>query len=380
MPVSPGGVAVLTPDGAQATVQTRDAGSATITATAAPGIAGTVQVNVTPLRFTDVSAGPSCAITGAGALYCWGSRSTDGVSTIVPRPYLARNDRIYRQISDSGACLLDDQGNVRCGDSVTDGAYTFIAGSVCMLDETGKAFCWGTGTFGQIGHGDRTNAPSPTAVSGERSYATLAGSMNHRCGLTASGELYCWGLNSSGQLGLGTSAGPDYCGMSGTIWYSMTPRPVTGGLTFRVIGTGSRHTCGVATDGSVWCWGDNVSGQLGNGTTASSSVPVQVQGVANLKAIDGGNEHTCGIAQDDSVWCWGDNSRGQLGTGSRTSSLVAVQVPGGLRATVVSAGGAVSCAITPSGSTYCWGANDVGAIGDGTSGTDRTSPTRVLGT
>ncbi|HEV3050786.1 MAG TPA: Ig-like domain-containing protein, partial [Longimicrobium sp.] len=370
----------------QAAVTTRDAGTATVTASAGAGATGTVQVTVAALRFTDVLAGASCGISTAGVLYCWGERSsgTGAPPTIVPRPYVALNDRVYTQLADRGVCMLDQQGNVKCQlGTTTTGPFAFISGSsstVCMLDAAGAAYCWGFGNLGQVGQGSRQNAPNPTAVAGGRTYTTIASGNTHSCARTPAGEVYCWGLNTSGQLGLGTTTGPDGCGLTSSIPCSQTPRLVLGGLTFRSIGMGGTHSCGVATDGSVWCWGSNGSGQLGDGTTTSSSVPVRVTGVSNLKAITGSDSHTCGIAQDDSVWCWGENGDGQLGTGNTTDSLVPVQVSGGLRASVISALGANTCAISTAGSTWCWGNNETGAVGDGTSGNDRPVPTRVTGT
>jgi alpha-tubulin suppressor-like RCC1 family protein len=199
----------------------------------------------------------------------------------------------------------------------------------------------------------------------------------HTCAI-ADGKAYCWGDNANGQLGT-------YWGYG---WFLSFPVAVdaTGvlsGKTVTAISGGFLHTCAVA-DGKAYCWGFNIRGQLGNGTTTDSAVPVAVNtsGVLNGKtvtAVDGGDYHTCAVA-DGKAYCWGLNSGGELGNGMNTDSNVPVAVSttgvlNGRTVTAVGAGSSYSCAIAD-GWPYCWGSNSYGQLGNGTD-TDSNVPVAV---
>ena len=136
------------------------------------------------------------------------------------------------------------------------------------------------------------------------------------------------------------------------------------------IAAGAEHTCAATSDGAVYCWGDN-GGDLGNNSTTESNVPVQVVGVggdgllSGVKGIVAGVDYTCALTTDGAVYCWGDNSSGQLGNNSTESSTVPVQVVGvggdGLLSgiTAISAGGDFACALTTDGAVYCWGSKNL---------------------
>jgi alpha-tubulin suppressor-like RCC1 family protein len=138
----------------------------------------------------------------------------------------------------------------------------------------------------------------------------------HTCGVTTSDVAYCWGWNLLGQLGDGTTA-------DGT-----TPGLVSGGLTFAAVsaGTGIGHTCGVTTSGVAYCWGYNVYGQLGDGTTADRTTPVLVSGGLTFAAVDAGVQRTCGVTTSGVAYCWGRNLHGALGDGTQIDRLVPVPV------------------------------------------------------
>src|SRR5437773_4375978 len=180
----------------------------------------------------------------------------------------------------------------------------------------------------------------------------------------------CWGRNDDGQLGDGTRTS------------SATPVPV-GGLTgAAAVSGGFYHTCALLGDGTVQCWGQNYEGQLGNGIVGGvSTIPVLVAGLANVSAVSGGYRHTCALLRGGTVQGWGRNVEGQLGDGTTTSSSTPVQVGGLTGAVAVSAGVLHSCALLSNGTVKCWGAvgNGFGQLGNGATAGSST-PVTVTGT
>ena len=209
------------------------------------------------------------------------------------------------------------------------------------------------------------------AGAGEFKSATaVAVGENHACAVTVGGAAFCWGGNGAGELG-NNKVGSTY----------LLPLPVSGlssGVT--AIAAGQHLTCAVVTDGAVKCWGANDQGQLGNATTTDSAIPVAVSGlVAGVTAIAAGREHACAIAAGGAVTCWGDNSTGQLGNGSNAGSDTPVAVTGlASGAKAISAGGDYACAVTSTGSVMCWGDNTFGQLGNNTSSSS-TTPVSVVG-
>lgn len=137
------------------------------------------------------------------------------------------------------------------------------------------------------------------------------------------------------------------------------------------VDTGAGHTCAVRTDGTVWCWGANDGGQLGDGTTTDQVIPVQAVGVAGAVAIATGRLHTCALLGSGEVQCWGNNSNGRLGDDRTVDSAVPVSVKNLADVVQIDAGAAHTCARTSAGAVFCWGANDVGQCGDGSSADHR---------
>jgi alpha-tubulin suppressor-like RCC1 family protein len=240
----------------------------------------------------------------------------------------------------------------------------------CALTITGAAYCWGWGGDGQLGAGFRSgarvplaSAAAPLAVTGGHTFAMISAGYGRACGVTTDGEAFCWGDNSSGQLGDGSTTS------------SLVPVPVGGTQRFARVTVGAYHTCGVTTANAVYCWGQNGAGQLGNGSTSSSSTPVLVAGDLLFQLVRAGWGHTCGVTTDNVAFCWGYNGDAQLGNGG-VSSDVPSPVAGDQSFVAVAVGTAHSCAMSPDGAAYCWGAPDL--IGDG-SGITQSTPVPVAG-
>jgi len=272
----------------------------------------------TDLRFARISAGDqrTCAVTKEGAAYCWGrfSRpSDDPVGSGGPEVVRVETPVRFRSVEAglTHACGITDDAQLYCwgsnrvgqlgfrlevssprwvppqpvslGDAVT--ALSASTVGACAVTAAGAAYCWGRNVFGELGNGAWTERyapnPTPARVLGDQRWKSSSTAGGFACGLTAGGEAFCWGVNQPPTRVLGTTAAPDRCDTltryahGHGVECSTRPVPVVGNLRFRQLATGG-HTCALSTDGVAYCWGPNESGQLGNGTTASSVEPVPV--------------------------------------------------------------------------------------------------------
>ena len=302
----------------------------------------------------------TCALTSAGGVACWGAnfygQLGNGTTTNSATP-----------VAVQGFFPTSDVTAITAGQEQT-----------CALTSAGTAWCWGWNAYGQLGNGTTTNSATPVAVGGlPGGVKAIAAGYEHTCALTQAGAVWCWGFNRSGQLGNGTRAD------------SSVPVAVGGLLSGVTAIAAGDHTCALTTAGAVWCWGANTAGQLGDGTTTNRSLPVPVSGLpAGVTAIALGDEHTCALTSDGAVWCWGSNSSGQLGDGTTTDSTTPVSVSGTvpecigavcvakLHVKAIAAGFEHTCALTSDGAVWCWGYNFYGQLGDGTD-TNSSTPVAV---
>ena len=270
------------------------------------GYGGQFVTMTTPVRvlggfsFVAISAGYShtCGIASSGAAYCWGS-----------------ND--YGQLGN--ATTTSSLVPVQVSATVAFKSISVGGSHTCGVTTSGSAYCWGANSNGQLGVGSTSNYALPVAVSGDHTFASISAGAAHTCALTPSGEAYCWGQAGAGELGNGSTAD------------SPSPTPVSGNLTFRSVSAGYYYTCGLNPIGAAYCWGMNLSGQLGNGSTASSPTPAPVSGDLTFRTlVAGSSDHTCGTTTQGTAYCWGANGAGQLGNGSTTSSSSPVAVLGGI--------------------------------------------------
>src|SRR5690606_39516671 len=201
----------------------------------------------------------------------------------------------------------------------------------------------------------------------------LAGGLFHTCGVDTDGSLWCWGRNEYGQAGDGTSA-------------NNRPTPVEvaapAGVTFVDVAAGFGHTCALDTDGTAWCWGSDSKDQLGNEGYAPSSSPIEVDRPTGVTFtdIEVGSDHSCAVDTEGVAWCWGDNAFGQLGTGDVGGygpTPARVEMPPDVAFTTVSLGLLHTCALDTEGRAWCWGYNSLGELGDGNQGTPAPAPIQV---
>jgi alpha-tubulin suppressor-like RCC1 family protein len=293
------------------------------------------------------------------------------------------------------ACFVDRNGGVKCRGynasgqlgrgaaaaslnilslgpvlGLDSGVLTVAAGGshTCALMNNGSIKCWGSGQFGQLGNGASKAAqddPVDVVELGDKAVDVAAGEY-HTCALLSNGKVQCWGLNGAGQLGNGVDQ--EYLGRN-------VPGDVIGlPSAATMITAGPSHTCAVVMDGSMWCWGNDEYGQLGDGSVVKGAAdkgkatPVKVAGLENVTLMAAGERHTCAMA-DKVVYCWGDNSRGQLGNGTTESSAVPQAVTSlNPNVTVLTAGEKHTCALVadpsePGKSIQCWGDNAYGQMG-----------------
>ncbi|AXV10096.1 BNR repeat domain protein (plasmid) [Euzebya pacifica] len=291
----------------------------------------------------------TCAIDAAGAAWCWGA---------------GFNGRL-------GDGTVDVQ---RSTPVAVSGGHIFAAigagqNHTCAIDTTGAAWCWGAASNGQLGIGVETADQSvPTAVLGGHTFTDISVGVEFSCGLDTDGAAWCWGEGSSGRLGNGGTTD------------QRTPSPVHGTHVFTAISAGLAHACAIDTVGSAWCWGYSSNGPLGNGSvTGFHSTPVAVLGGHTFTDITAGYFHTCAIDTAGAMWCWGDGLRGQRGDGTTTRPQgTPVAVLGNITASRIAAGSNHTCAIDTTAAAWCWGWNSQGQLGDGMT-QDQTSPVAVVG-
>lgn len=248
----------------------------------------------------------------------------------------------------------------------------------CVLTTSGKILCSGRNATGQLGLG--TTMPQKTfseIVTTGKPYdglvwKTIAAGEEHNCAISTTGRLFCWGRNSEGQVGL---TNPATGNLIEIVLVAGQPAPTD----WVDVAAGQFHTCATRADKSLHCWGRNVEGQLGNGMPASGKI-APVQAGTNFKGpLAAGVNHTCALAQNGSLQCWGRNANGQLGDNTLTDRPSPVAVDMATDWAEVTAGNVATCGRKNDGTMYCWGLNSYGNLGVGDLG-QRKVPTLVAGT
>jgi hypothetical protein len=237
----------------------------------------------------------------------------------------------------------------------------------CVLRADGTVWCWGYNYHGELGLPPNPANPfvnTPVQVTGISNAKLIAAGEYHVCVGDSNGQVRCWGQNTSGQLG------------DGTLNDSSSPVLVPSLYGASFLAAGSFSTYMLDGDGTLYSWGENQFGQLGDGTGTDRPSPVSVDLPAPPLSISAGQDHACILSAGGAVFCWGYNGWGQLGDGTTTNRLSPTPVVG-LSAKQVVSGVAHSCALTVGNQTVCWGQNSYGySLGNRTS-TDSSIPTPV---
>jgi len=235
------------------------------------------------------------------------------------------------------------------------------------IKNDGSLWTWGRNTYGTLGDGTIADKVDPTQESsGATNWSSVSAGDKHTVGIKADGSLWSWGDNSFGQLGDGTTKAKHNPTQESSL-----------SMLWSHVSAGSDFTIGIKSNGTLWSWGDNSRGQLGNGITTDVLHPTQERsGASNWSSISVGLEHTSAIKSDGTLWSWGNNARGQLGDGVSVDKSNPVQESS--KATnwsIVSAGEEHTVAIKADGTLWSWGANSNGELGDGTTD-DKLNPTQ----
>ena len=269
------------------------------------------------------------------------------------------------------SATADKSSPVQFGSLSTWADFTCCNGSTIAVKTDGTLWSAGLNSNGELGQGDATNRSSPTQIGSLVKWSTSAGahsvSSQHALAIRTDGTLWGWGIDSSGEQGQSTS---DYRDVD-------APMQVANDNTFSKTAAGLNTSAVIDTSGKLWTWGEGGNGELGNGSTTDISSPVQVGGLTTWTRIAGGNSHFLGITSDGKMWAWGDNTtHGQLGDGSTTDRSSPVQVGALTTWASVACGELFSAAIKTDGTLWTWGRNNVGQLGHGGT-TTISSPVQV---
>jgi alpha-tubulin suppressor-like RCC1 family protein len=359
---------------------------------------------------TAISAGAEtvCALEIGGGVVCWGG-DVDGelgngattvgdaadTPSVVPIKVKGLSSGVTAISTGQAPCAITSSGGLDCwgltaeialtptpvvanfsgtATAVTTGGSYVSTAFACALVDPGEAYCWGGNGSGQLGNDSTDESSIPVENQILINMATVVASgpaADFACGV-ASGIAYCWGDNSKGQLGNGSTTSSSM---------AVAVEGIPAGVDVADVAVGYVSACALTTGGAVYCWGDNALGELGNNTTTSSSMALAVQGLSSgVTAISVGLAYACAVLTDGTAECWGNNENATLGDNSQTVSKVPTPVQGLTDVATIAAGWYSTCAVTTAGAVECWGANLYDGLGNGDPATSASLvPTPVSG-
>jgi alpha-tubulin suppressor-like RCC1 family protein len=308
--------------------------------------------------------GFTCGLRAGGTLWCWGINSTGQLAAAFSGTGAVSKEAMPRQV-----------GTASDWTGVHHGA-TFA----CGLRADDSLWCWGNNTYGQLGRNETGSGmygeAEPVSVS-PGGWQDISLGLSHGCGVRGDGTLWCWGDNSVGQLGVGFGNAP--INENGHEIYP-SPVAVDENNDWSNIECGAAHCCATKVEGSLWCWGNSLSGAVGIGLEgAFVPTPTQVGQSTGWSKMSLGADHSCAVRSDKTLWCWGNGQLGRLGHGIDTEDNATVPelVDGTANWVNVSAGGNTSCALKEDDSLWCWGSNTHGMSGSPESDFVVSSPSMV---
>ena len=315
--------------------------------------------------------GWSLAMDGSGTPWAWGYNG-DGE---------AGNGTTTTPVTSPGKVCAAGQ-TAPCSSFFSGAVSSFAGGSHGVVAKSdGTVWAWGNNANGELGSGTTTNSTVPVQATGLSgvTITQIAAGANNTEAVSSAGNVYAWGNNGDGQLGQGTttsSSSPKEVCAPGT---SSPCSTYLSGIT--TISTHDNFDLALKSDGTVWAWGHNAVGELGDGTTTRRKVPVEVCApgqtspcssfLSGIVAISAGDSTSMALKSDGSVYVWGANDKGQLASGSTDSSAhsIPVQISGLPTITAISAGDAFALAVASDGTGRSWGDNDKGQLGIGSADT-----------
>lgn len=383
--------------------------------------------------FVDISTGyrGTCGLRISGEADCWGAGTTglmgNGTNVTNQRPGPVSTVTDFTTIhlshmyayacgatkSGKGYCWGQAEQNGNYGDGGTTGAHNtpeqisnitdfvdvqLVNTHGCGIRASGEVWCWGNDSFGKLGNGSSVTVDQTVPVKADtiNDAIQLNVMKSGTCVLRASGEVWCWGSDSNGKIGNGPAVTANkespvqsninnivyltghYDGIYAIMDPSVVPPKMTANGTGK-LSTDILHTCAIDDDGTAWCWGQDGSGQLGNGATAGlQAAPSAVSDTGPWMQIATGDASivgsTCGIKFDSKLWCWGSDGNGQIGNGATTTTDQVSPVVVNSDWVSIEGGTYNFCGIKKDGKGYCWGLQSRGAVGNGVTAGNATSP------